>query len=584
MLDYSPDAVERRLQNAPSLLDMLRVSAERRPDHPAIVFYRKASDPAPEIWTYTDLLQRTEATAGALAAIGIGPEDGVSILLPTIPESIPAFVAASTVGVAFPLNLLLSAEAMAHQLNLANTKAAIVMGPHPALDICDRLRTAAQQVPGLQTIIEVPLAGASSGAAVWNRFLETGAAGSSGHGDKNRIAALFHTGGTTGNPKLAQLSEYNLAAGALMSAGAMQWRDEDRNIVCLPMFHVGGNITSTMSTLSSGATVIFPSPLGARDPEVVNNIWSMIDKSGASILVMVPTSLSAIHDIPISNEPMTRFRGIMTGSTPLSPDLGAAIMEKTGRPIAQVYGMTETSGVCATQPCDNQRREHAVGYPAPLLELKINSPTDERGEVLMRGPNVFKGYRTPDGVVGAPENGWVGSGDLGQFDADKQLRLLGRSKDTIIRGGHNIDPLVVEETVQAHPAIREAAAVAMPDAYAGELPTLYVSPRPGQDLTVDELNSYVSERIAEPPARPKHIFILDELPLTQVGKVARFRLRQMAAEWRATKSLEGLPVSAVHCQDAAAKLIGLEWRSAPTSDQLSEAVKRMNELGLRYER
>jgi fatty-acyl-CoA synthase len=582
MFDYSQDAIKARLSKSPSLLEMLQTSAARKPNYPALVFYRRATDPEPEITTFRELLTQTQAAAAGFASLDIGPEDGVAILLPTIPESVAAFIAASAVGVAFPINLLLSAEAIARQLELSNAKAAIVMGEFPGHDVFDRLSKAAAQSPHLQTIIKVSLTPYTINP--WQDFLSSTSRVPPGHGDRDRIAALFHTGGTTGNPKLAQLSEYNLAAGAFMAAGAMKWQDGERVMVCLPMFHVGGNITCTMSTLAIGGAVIFPSPLGARDPDVVNNIWSMIEKSLTSALVMVPTSLSAIYDIPIGSQKMSTFRGIVTGSTALSPDLGAAIQIKTGRPVSQIYGMTETSGVCTTQPCDDTYREHAVGYPAPLIELKINSSNDradERGEVLLRGPNSFKGYRTSEGVVDAPVEGWVVTGDLGLIAPDGQLRLLGRAKDTIIRSGHNIDPLLVEETVQAHPAIRQAAAVAMPDAYAGEIPTLYVSLRPGHELTPEQLEDHISEHIAEPPARPKHIFILDELPLTPVGKIARFRLRQTAAIWQATIALTELPITEICCEDTSAKELSIHWTGVPSDQNIALANSQLTQLGLR---
>jgi len=582
MLDYSQDTTRARLAASPSLLDMLRSSAARSPNHPALVFYRRATDPEPEITTYAELLSQTEAAAASFASLGVGPTHGIAILLPSVPESVAAFIAASTVGVAFPINLLLSVEAITHQLELSQAKVAVVGGEFPGLDTFERLSTAAIQSPQLQTIIKVALR--PNATNPWQKYLSSPPNIPPGHGERERIAALFHTGGTTGDPKLAMLSEFGLAAGAFMSAGAMKWQDDERVMVCLPMFHVGGNITCTLSTLAAGGTVIIPSLLGARDPDVVKHVWSIIDRSRTSVLAMVPTSLSAIYDVPIEAQNMSAFRGIVTGSTALSPDLCAAIQLKTGQPVSQIYGMTETSGICSTQPCDGAYREPAVGYPAPLIELKINSTgtgINKRGEVLVRGPNSFKGYRTTLGVVDAPAEGWIKTGDVGQIGPDGQLRLLGRTKDTIIRGGHNIDPLVVEETVQAHPAIRQAAAVAMPDAYAGELPVLYVSLRSGHDLTAKQLSDHISARIADPPARPKHIFILDELPLTPVGKIARFRLRQSAAVWQATKALAGLPIAEVICRDAAAKEVSIRWESASNDENTALANRRLTQLGLR---
>lgn len=163
---------------------------------------------------------------------------------------------------------------------------------------------------------------------------------------------------------------------------------------------------------------------------------------------------------------------------------------------------------------------HTVGFPPPLVTLSVRRPDGseigpgETGEVHARGPNVFAGYRTRAGVAGIPEDGWVASGDLGQLTEDGQLRLLGRRKDIIIRSGHNIDPAMIEEVAYAHPDVRQAGAVPMPDAYAGELPVLYVAVRTGAHISPEAICDFVAERIAEPPARPKRVFILPELPLT----------------------------------------------------------------------
>jgi fatty-acyl-CoA synthase len=581
MRDHSHQEVAARLQAAPSLMDMLRASAESRPNYPALSFYRQAGNDASETLTYSELLSQTEALARMLKDDGIGPDDGIAILLPTIPECVVAFIAASFVGVAFPINLLLSSSAMSHQMSLANVKAAIVLGSSSNEDLHSRFAAAKNELPNLRTVIEVDLATAGlpikSDAATPIGPVE-------GHNNPDRIAALFHTGGTTGDPKLAQLSELNLAAGTFMSDGAIKWLETDRVMVCLPMFHVGGNLTCTMSTLAAGATVVFPSPMGARDPEVVSNIWEMIRKSQTSVLVMVPTSLSSILDVPMSTEKPKTLRSIATGATALSPDLGAALEAKTGLPVSQIYGMTETAGVCTVQPCDGQFRRHALGMSAPLLDMRIDpadSGSASRGEVAFRGPNCFRGYRTSSGVMSFPSDGWVHTGDIGTLGPDGQLNLLGRAKDTIIRSGHNIDPLLVEEAVQAHPAILQAAAVPMPDEYAGELPALYVSLRQGITLTRGELSEHIALHIAEPPARPKHIFFLDELPLTPVGKIAKFRLRQQAAIWRASEELFDLPISDVSCSDTAAKELSLKWHQAPSAETLAKATERLVKLGLR---
>jgi len=245
--------------------------------------------------------------------------------------------------------------------------------------------------------------------------------------------------------------------------------------------------------------------------------------------------------------------------------------------------MTEMSGCCTAQPCDGQFREPAVGFAPPLLEIGLHGDAADRGEVHMRGPNAFQGYRTKAGrIVRSPEH-WVASGDLGCLLPDGQLRLMGRSKDVIIRGGHNIDPLMIEEIAQQHPAVRVSAAAPMPDQYAGELPILYVALKAGAAATAEDIERFVAERIGEPPARPKRVFILDDLPLTPFGKIARYKLRQAAAVERAKGCLAADAIAELWCEDPAAKTICVRWIRASAADALERFRKSTSALGLTIE-
>lgn len=581
----SIDGVAGRLDRTPTPFAIIQEVAQRRQDHPALIYMRSAGDPEPIVVTYGELVGQTARAIGALRTLGIAEDEGIAILLPAIPEAVVALLAASSVGVAFPLNLLLAPEAMRAQLELANVRAAFVLGAHPVLDAGARLRQAAQYLPALETIVEVPT-GTGEGKGTWAAFLGSSPPDGSFVGDPDRIAALFHTGGTTGEPKLAELSARNIAAGALMMSAATRWNENDRICSGLPIFHVGGAISCGLNALSTGATWIFPGLLGARDPDVVRRIWKLLDDAQASVLAMVPTSLAAIVDVPVGDANLSALRAVCTGASPLPRELGMRIEAKLDRPVCQIYGMTELSGCCTAQPCDGQFREPAVGFAPPLLDVELRG-TDgrkaERGEVCLRGPNSFKGYRSAAGRSGVPVEGWVASGDLGSLLADGQLRLLGRSKDVIIRGGHNIDPLLIEEIAQQHPAVRVAAAAPMPDAYAGELPVLYVALKAGSKATEEEIEVFVSERIAEPPARPKRVFIMDDLPLTPFGKIARYKLRQAAAVHRAQKEIGKAEIAELRCDDPTAKTIRVRWREAPDAEALARFVQSAGALGLSIE-
>lgn len=575
------------LEATPTPLAILQRSAATRPSHPALIFLSDPSDRSPRVITYRELADEVEAAQSAFRAAGLTEQESVAILLPGTPESIVAWIAAMATGVAFPMNLLLSSDALGAQLALARARIAVTLGEHPALDVSKRLKIAASRLPALRSIVEISVEEIRSGTHVWKNFaLEQSDASRAGLTDPDRIAALFHTGGTTGEPRLAQLSARNVAAGALMTAAAVGWRADDRVLCGLPLFHVGGAIDTMLGVIAAGATLILPGLLSARDPDFVRRVWALVDETETTLLGLVPTSLAAAVNTPLASANLKTLRAIVTGGSALSPLLARRIEAHVDRPVVQIYGMTETSGIVTAQPLDGLSRSDAVGFPPPLLSLRVRDADGAEvqagviGEVHVQGPNVFKGYLTAAGTVGVPENHEVISGDLGMIGEDGQLRLLGRSKDVIIRGGHNIDPAMIEDAAYAHSDIRQAGAVSMPDAYAGELPVLYVALHAGAQLSPDEISTFVGSRIAEPPARPRYVCILPELPLTPFGKIARFRLRQLAVQTRVAELLKDFPVDEIVCTDPACKQVRLTWSASAGDSDRMLAAEALGQLSL----
>jgi len=484
--------------------------------------------------------------------------------------------------------LLLSADAMAPQLALARTRVVVTMGPHPALDVRARVDAALARLSEKPTVVELPLGEPSPGALSWSEFLQSGGGDNSELpvGSDQRGAVLVHTGGSMGSPKLAELSQRNLAAGGLMAAAGFGWRADDRILSSLPLFHVGGAVDAVMSAIAVGATVMFPTALGLRNPEVIARFWTIVDESEATIVASVPTGLAAVAGSPRQDARLSTLRAFVTGGSPLPAELARRLEALSGKPIYQLYGMTESAGIATAQFIDGEFHAPCGGLPVPLARLSIDEPgrplqPGQRGEIYISGPNVFLGYRSGTGVHDGPVDGWVASGDLGEVTETGEIRIVGRSKDVIIRSGHNIDPLLIEEIAVTHPAVAQAAAIAMPDSYAGELPVLYVVLKPGAEATAEEIVDYVGQRIAEPPARPKAAFILGELPLTPIGKVARYRLRQMAAEQRVRMALQDNPaIAGLECADGSARRIAVRWRAEATESERRQAERIIAELGL----
>lgn len=579
-------SVRTYLDSTPTPIELLARTAAGRPDHPAIEYLLDGNGSAPIKVTYAELLHEVKLAFSAFLSAGVGHDDGVAILLPFVPQAVSALIGATAAGVAFPMNLLLSSDAMRSQLALARTKVVVTMGPHPALDVRARVDAALESVSSVTTVIEVPLTTQSPGATTWSEFLKSGTGNTVSPGAPDRVAAFIHTGGTTGAPKLAQLSQRNLVAGSLMAASGLGFRNDDRIITGLPLFHVGGAVDVLLAAFAMGATVIFPTALGMRNPSVTSRIWKIIEENSVSILGCVPTTLAAAINTPLGDARLGTLRAIVTGGSPLPVALAKQVEQAIDRPICQLYGMTESSGIATAQVTDGKLREQTVGKPVPMMQIGIGQPSGPfepgvRGEVFVFGPNVFHGYRTENGTEGVPEAGWFCTGDLGEVLPSGNLKIVGRTKDIIIRSGHNIDPLLIEDIAYLHPAIAQAAAVVMPDDYAGELPVLYVALRERGTVSEEELSIFMKEHIAEPPARPKHIFILPELPLTPIGKLARFRLRQLAVEHRVRASLVGIiDTTTVRCTDPSAKRVEIQSTTLGTVQQRQEIEKILATLGL----
>ncbi|MGG2039700.1 AMP-binding protein [Pseudomonas paraeruginosa] len=552
--------LHRRLAATPSPFDLLAATVREVPQRTALECLPDDLAGAPQALSYRQLLLDVQRFAAALRATGIRQEEAVAILLPFVPQAVVALLAASAVVVAFPVNLLLSAEAIRTQLELARCRVVVCLGPHPALDVRERVGQALAAMAGPPLLVEVPLAGATPGALCWNAFIARSASGVDAPDAPERLGALVHTGGSTGQPRLARLSLRNMASAALMAGAGLGIRPEERLLSGLPLFHVGGAIDALLAALAVGATLVFPTALGMRNPAVVRQVWQIVARYRITLLAAVPTSLAAIRDSPLADADLSQLRALMTGGSPLPEELARHLRARTGKPIYQLYGMTESSGIASAQLTSGQPAAHAAGVPVPGVEIALGEPgvyrPGAKGEILVRGPNVFHGYLTAQGVVDDPRGGWLASGDLGEVTADGELRIVGRSKDVIIRSGHNIDPLLIEETAHQHPDVAQAAAVAMPDDYAGEVPVLFVVARAGAQVMPGEIATFVAQRIAEPPARPRQVFVLDELPLTPFGKIARFRLRQRAVEQRVGELLaERLGAITVSCDDPAARRV-----------------------------
>ncbi|HET7528486.1 MAG TPA: acyl-CoA synthetase [Burkholderiaceae bacterium] len=594
---------------AQSTYEALQLGAALNPDAPAIHFLPSASpDELPQTLTHAQLVARVTQAANVFHRLGVGAGDAVSLLLPLLPQAFVALFGAQAVGVANPVNPMLSAAQIADILRAAGTRVLVTLGPSEGSDIWDKVTAIRQQVPSLRAVLVV---GARAHAELatddFDTWLDQQTASELLSGRMPRsgdAAGYFHTGGTTGTPKLVRHTHANQVsqAWALRLLGLAA---PGRGILFgLPLFHVGGALTQGLATFANGGHVIVLSAAGWRDPRAVRNVWALVQRYRPQLFGAVPTILAAALQVPTGSNDLSSLRRVSGGGSAIPVAVIQAYEEQLHLPVLEVYGMTETSSVHTMAYPDMPRTAGSVGRPLPYARTRVvkldgqgrllgDCAPNEIGVVAMSGPGVFSGYLSEAHNRGAfVEPGWVNSGDLGRLDEHGQLWITGRAKDLIIRGGHNIDPAPLEELLYRHGAVALAALVGQPDAYAGELPVAYVQLKAGAAASAVELIAYLREHTPERAAVPVALHFVDPMPLTAVGKIFKPALRSDAARRVAEQLLDGLraggqPLTVQVATDAKhgqVIRVSLAAAQGPEREHLSAAVaQRLDPLTIRHE-
>ena len=549
---------------AASTYDAIRLGAAYNPDAPAIQFLPNA-DPAdkPIVMTHGDFVARVTQAANMFHALGVGSDDVVSFLLPLLPEAFITLFGGEAAGIANPVNPLLEPHQITEILEAARTSVLVALGPTPGTDIWQKVEQVRGSLKHLKAIVQVHGPGDPAnkvfslsnliGAQPSDRLVS----GRKISGDQ--IAAYFHTGGTTGTPKLVRHTHANQVYQAWAMNLLLKTKPGANLLFGMPLFHVGGSLTQTLTTLAGGNCLVVLSAAGWRNPASIKNIWGLVERFKPETLSSVPTVLAGAFAIPPGNADISSLRYAAGGGSAIPVAVGKGIQDKFGLKVLEVYGMTETSSVQTMAYPDRPIRLGSVGLPVPYSRVRVvkldadgrlerDCAVDEIGVVIMAGPGVFGGYLNETHNEDAFVDGhWVNSGDLGRLDKDGFLWITGRAKDLVIRGGHNIDPAPVEEILFQHPAVGLAAVIGQPDAYAGELPVGYVQLKPGATVVAGELEAWVRERTPERAAVPVQIFQIDPMPLTGVGKVFKPQLRWDAATRALAEILGPLTEKGIDC-------------------------------------
>lgn len=529
-----------------SVLDVFINSAENHPDAMAMTMLMTgAENEQPRNVTYKQLLAQIHRAANLFANIG-GPAPGVAFMLPVLVETHVTLWAAETAGYAVPINFLLQPESIAELLKASGAKVLVALGPHPHLDIWEKALELRDQIPGLTLVrVSPPDTPPEDGVLDFGASLQNYPDNHLTFGDARSgddIAAYFHTGGTTGVPKLVAHTHRSQLVAAFGGAAMCGYTPNDVLTATFPLFHVAGTIVAGLSGFMAGIELLILTPAGLRNPEVVKGFWRLVADHDVTLVAGVPTAIGAVLQMPVGNNDISRVRAGVTGASLLPPAVSAQFKSTTGCTLFEILGMTESSGLISIDPPSGQGTSGSVGWSLPYTQVDVlkQNPdgslgevcdTHEIGVIAIRGDHISPGYRDPKHSVGVFTNGLLNSGDLGYKDADNCLYVAGRSKDLIIRSGHNIDPTMIENALSTHPSVAIAAAVGMPDAYAGELPMCFVEMKTGANVSVDELMAHAQETIDERPAWPKKIQIIDAIPLTSVGKIFKPNLRCLAAEF-----------------------------------------------------
>ncbi|MBL8377057.1 MAG: acyl-CoA synthetase [Burkholderiales bacterium] len=542
---------------ARSTFDALRLGAARDPQSAALKFLPRP-DPAmePVVVSHAAFLARVTQTANFLHRLGVGPTDVVSFLLPLVPQSFFTLFGAEAAGIANPVNPLLEAWQIAEILRAADTRVLVALGPMPGSDIWDKVERIRGELPNLKAIVVVGGAGdPARGIHAFDALADAEPADRLVSGRQiapDDVAALFHTGGTTGTPKLVRHTHANQVYQAWAVGLMLRSRPGNHILFGLPLFHVGGALTQGLATFATGACAVVLGPRGWRDPDATRNVWRLVERFRPVTLGGVPTVLAAALNVPVDGADVSSLERVSGGGSAIPVAVCEAYAQRFRVPVLEVYGMTETASVHTISYADRPVRLGAVGQAVPYSRVRVvrvdgdgraigDCAVDEIGVVAMQGPGVFSGYVNEVHNRGAfIEPGWVNSGDLGRLDRDGYLWITGRAKDLIIRGAHNIDPQPVEEILYRHPAVALAAMVGQPDGYAGELPLAFVQLKPGATATAPDLIDFVREHTPERAAVPVDVVFIDPMPLTAVGKVYKPSLRHEAARRVVVRLLDGL--------------------------------------------
>ncbi|MGQ4418380.1 class I adenylate-forming enzyme family protein [Streptomyces sp. SAS_269] len=457
-------------------------------------------------WTYLQLRDASVRYAGALAAAGLSPGDRVLLAAPSVPEFVVAYLGIQAAGcVVVLVNTMVTRAEAEYVLGDAGCSLAIAwhaLGPAVA-EAAAALKVPSWTLP--------PGVTGATPADVVDR-------------DRDETAAILYTSGTTGRPKGAQLTVGNLLSAGEIGAECSRASSADRTGTGLPLFHVFGQASVMMATLTVGGSM---SLLARFDPA---SMLDMLRRDRLTIVAGVPTMWNALLHAAGDANP-SDFAGLrvaVSGGASLPGEIARAFEARFGCTILEGYGLTETTAFGTFNDIDRGGKTGYTGRAVPRLQVQVRDedgnecPPGTVGEVHIKGSTVMRGYwnRPEDTAAAISSDGWFRTGDLGEIDTEGDLRIVDRIKDLIIRGGYNVYPGEVEEVLYAHPDIVEAAVIGVPDEHYGEEVAALIATRPGAEIGAAEVSSWARERLSAYKI-PRIVRFVGALPKGPTGKILK---------------------------------------------------------------
>lgn len=504
---------------------LLTESAKSNPDRTAVIFDSFKL-------TYAQLNAVTNQFANGLTKLGIKRGDHVALMMPNLPQFLIAYYGIAKLGgVIVPINVLLKSGEIEYVLNDAEALALVTWE-----GFAEEAAKGYRMAPLCRNLIVAQAPGSPNnlpqvdGVLNFDGFYKTCSPYfelTPTQGDDTSV--IMYTSGTTGRPKGAELTHLNCYFSAVSSEKLMPVSPNDVGLGALPFFHIYGQSSVMNSMLERiGAISLIPRFEPAK-------VFEAIERDKVTIMCGVPTMFYAMLHYPDRKKfDISSLKYAISGGSALPVELLNAFEAEFNLPLLEGYGLSENCASATFNLVQKPRKAGSVGLADWGIEVKVFDKKDrevgagERGEIVLRGPNVMKGYyNRPEATAEAMRNDWFHTGDIGYRDEDGYFFIVDRIKDLIIRGGYNVYPREVEEVLYQHPAIREAAIIGVPDPKLGEEIKAYVSLKPGAEATSTELIQYLQERVAN-YKYPRGLEILPELPKNATGKILKTNLRGLS--------------------------------------------------------